>query len=488
LAAVKTAAWFLLGMVSLVSGAAGCESDEASDGEPSGGTQIEPTSGSRLEVHSWSDGQVRLFDTMFDSELDVPCRFQVAADGEQRCLPTQEPGTDFVTVVFADAACQEAVAYASATCNEVQSYAVDTPRAGRCDEEGPIVYRVGSKVAAPEMVFGWLPDGSCGETLVQGEPQFYELAGVAPSEFVSAEIEVIDRDDELGVEMFVGSDGSRVPSGLHDVARGSLCWPVSMGPSREGFCLGNMAFAASAFSDAACSERVATNYQCERSDVILAFEQNESAECVERVFYEVGEEVPSSSVYIEEGQGTCRKDEAPVSAKHYLLGQPRSDLIEVTPTHEGEGRLVLEQYSHDGTAISPSGMLWDQELGVSCWVREFEGDHYCVPTAQGLSDGLNTFVDADCTRQIIEVTRSVCDGELAPVRYFAHYAASDGCRASALDAFYEAEKLEPATYFVDPGDGTCVETPANPTNDYYVTGAEVSVPDTFIKLTYETDE
>jgi hypothetical protein len=486
---MKTAAWLLLGVVCLVSGAAGCESDEANDGEPSGGTQIEPVAGSRLEVHSWSDGRIRLFDTMFDSELEVPCRFQVAADGEHRCLPTQEPGTDFVTVAFTDAGCQEAVAYvSSASCSEAQSYAVDTPRAGRCDEEGPIVYRVGSKVAAPETVFGWLPDGSCGETLVSGEPQFYALEGVAPTEFVSAEIEVVERDEELGVEVFVGSDGSRALNSLHDVARGDTCWPLSVSPSREGVCLGSMAFATSVYSDAACSERLAPSYECERPDVILAFEQSESTGCAERAFYEVGEGVPSSSVYVEGGPGACRKDEAPYAAEYYSLGQPMSDLIEVTPTHEGEGRLVLEQYSHDGTAISPSGMLWDQELGVSCWVREFEGEHYCVPTAQGLSDGINTFADADCTRKIIEVTRSVCDGELPPVRYFAHYAASDGCRASALDGLYEAEKLEPAAYYVDQGDGNCVETPADSANDYYVTGAEVSIPDTFVKLTYETDD
>ncbi len=501
------AAWAILGVVCLVGGAVGCESDDAGAGNgnedgqgmgggPSPGGGIEPVSGSRLEVRSWKGDGIRSFDSIFDTELDISCTFRSAADGEHRCVPVIPPGTDSASVLFSDADCTKAVAYVSyAPCNEVAPYVLDESRSDECAGKGGTLYRVASKIATPEAVYTVLADGSCTETTTGGDEQFYAVEKVAPSSLVSAKVEVVERSEALGVEMFAGSDGSRVPRGLRDLKLGSACSPNQVGPigQESTYCLGRIAFFLGDYSDAECAEPVAAGSgACGDPDIILSYEMVAGTDsengCFETSLHEVGEEASRSSIYKGWTEG-CQKDDAPYYDHYFLLGQPAeaSDLVVLERTHAGEGRLVLQQYSEGGTNIAPDGGLWDQELDAACTPFSMGDKSYCVPGLDYIHDS-TLFGDADCTQPVVTQFRSPCRSTQPEVHYIVRTLPGDAsCTSPGIDGLYVAEKLDGDSYYVS-GDGGCVETPVDSTFDYYVVGAEVAPADTFAELTYETDD
>jgi hypothetical protein len=113
---------------------------------------------------------------------------------------------------------------------------------------------------------------------------------------------------------------------------------------------------------------------------------------------------------------------------------------------------------------------------------------YCVPAVDYIHDA-TLFGDADCTKAVVTQFRSPCRSTQPEVHYIVRVLPGDAsCTSPGIEGLYAAEKLDGDSYYVDSGDGGCVETPQDPTLDYYVVGAEVTPADTFAELTYETDD
>jgi hypothetical protein len=252
------------------------------------------------------------------------------------------------------------------------------------------------------------------------------------------------------------------------------------------------------FSDEDCSEPVASGSRCDMPEAVLSFkvlDETDAGVCFQTELYEVGEEASRSSIYL--GgliSDTCTKNEDPYAGYSYFsLGEPLagSQLVELTETRESDGRLVLLQHTNDGTNIAPNGQLWDNELGARCSVLSIsEQEGYCVPDYASATEYDTTYADDACTREVfIRSKTSSCGEPVQPIRYIVDQVSSDPeCLPSRVRAIYVAEKHEGSSYYVGDDDGSCTQTPIDTDDEYYVAGDEVSLDETFVKLTYSTEE
>ncbi len=434
------AGWVIAAATCLVgSVVVGCSSEEAA----SSGAGIEFKSGSRLKGRSWRSGEITAFDGLFDSELEVACTFQTAADGEQRCLP----GPSNVSIVFSDASCEEPFGYGYSSC-EVDSFTTDGSLADDCEGKGAEVYRVGDEISQPDATYQRFADGSCEEVTLE-EGRYFAVERVDPTDLVSVKREVVRRNEKLGVEMLVGSDGARVRGSLHDLARDTTCWrmTVGAGDDEQGYCVGATAYSVGDFSDEGCSEPVAVNYTCDKPEAVVLYtvaNQTDAGICFQTELFEVGEEASRSSIYYGGlTDDSCTENEAPFADYSFLsLGKPlsASKLIEVTETQPSDGRLVFLQHTNDGTNIAPTEQLWDNELGAECSVLSVsEKEGYCVPDYANLNDTF--YADAACTRGVFIQSKSSSCGEPAtPVRYIVEeFSSVPECLPARVHAVYVAE-------------------------------------------------
>ncbi len=491
------AGWVVFGALCVAGSFVGCGGRaEETDGDSPADASIEAASGTRIKVRSWKAGNVALLDELYDSELDVPCGFLRAADGQRRCLPWPVPYEDSVRVVFTDADCEKPIAYTNyADCNTPARYARDDSPNDACQGVGPNVYRLGTEIAPPAATYTRV-DGACIVTRLTDALQFHAVERINPSELVSAKVEVVERNEKLGVEMLVGSDGSRVPLGLHDMKIGRSCVPIALGPlgHERLYCLGQLAFSVYAFSDAACSEPVAEVHGACGSEprVVLARREVQGPDpleqCSEFWPYEVGEQISLSSIHLG-STDSCQKADVLDETAYFSLGEsiPTGELIELEYAHGGNGRLALEHYESEGTSLTSRGLLWDQELGQQCWLIPVSKETaYCVPGIKEVDTYDTMFADASCERRVVSV-RSSCGSHPDPIRYIVERV-YEQCSLAGVKAMYVASRLESDSYFEADGDGNCVETPIDPSHEYYVAGADISPADTFGALTREIDD
>jgi hypothetical protein len=77
-------------------------------------------SGTRLKVKRYvgADGS-SAFQTLHDSQLNVDCYFQLAADGQSRCLPSW-PAAASMSIAYSDAKCSNPLAYVFKGCSVPQ--------------------------------------------------------------------------------------------------------------------------------------------------------------------------------------------------------------------------------------------------------------------------------------------------------------------------------------------------------------------------------
>src|SRR5690606_32552405 len=77
------------------------------DGDGDQGANVTLSSGSRLKARQWSGGGLTGLESIRDTELDAPCWFSLDGNGKYYCLPSNEPGTAGVQVLFQDDGCTE---------------------------------------------------------------------------------------------------------------------------------------------------------------------------------------------------------------------------------------------------------------------------------------------------------------------------------------------------------------------------------------------
>lgn len=153
--------------------------------DPVPDASADPVSGTRLKAkYMKADDGARapLADVWHDSQRNEECRFQLASDGKQRCLPTSYSYISY----YADAACTQPLVHLVAGCSPPK-YGVDYGTSS-CNYAFTH-YSVGSQ-AQPAQVY--LKSGaSCISTPANAAFSYFSVGSkIAPTSFVAGVVEI----------------------------------------------------------------------------------------------------------------------------------------------------------------------------------------------------------------------------------------------------------------------------------------------------------
>jgi hypothetical protein len=128
----------------------------------------------------------------YDSQLDSPCTFGLAADGAMRCLPSGEFGS--VIDLFSDSACTTVARYLglwSCEADKVGKFAIDATKVG-CDDHSRVFAVMPQAIAVKQMptLYYKGSDGVCVGYSPGYETYFALGAELEPSKMISAEVTV----------------------------------------------------------------------------------------------------------------------------------------------------------------------------------------------------------------------------------------------------------------------------------------------------------
>ncbi len=160
----------------------GPASDASDAGITFGAPLCTPRGGTRIKVR-WYQGPegARIFDSMYDSMLDVPCAAVTTADGKLRCVPlTGDSGPVFYT----DMTCKTPVMAKSDYSCTVPAYAATYAGDG-CTADASL-YRVGAQQGADAGTLYQMYGTTCSPALYQPQTDYYALTPVPDSTFVEA--------------------------------------------------------------------------------------------------------------------------------------------------------------------------------------------------------------------------------------------------------------------------------------------------------------
>lgn len=425
-------------------------------------------SGTRLEVRWWDagEGALAFSGLLHDTDLDVDCSIQTAADGRRRCLPA----TAGYQIGFADPACTQPVAIRRA-CAVAEAYVLGSPRptASCAALGGTPVYAAGASraertfyVASPDCTPMPIDEGM--ELVALGEE-------IPPERFVGADL-VAGSGAPLSPRSLVADDGTVLAVSIYDHALGAEC--AAAGATASPVCAPTArAFSVlPVFADATCSQLVAIDTglvpPCERATAAWDVSMREGYLGYARV----GEEVLGPR-YARSDAARCEPDESIDPPRAWLLGAPfeEGDFARLVNVTDGAGRVVaLRTEAADGTPLAHATQLRDTETGTECRPVRFPDGYRCI---SGSSAADLFYSDASCTTPI--VLRDASGGP-APMAT-SHHRSGDACDPVEADGvFAVGERVSPAGVWVLDLAGVCRARTPTPDAVYYARGPAIEAP------------
>lgn len=156
-------------------------------GEPGPPGSGDGTSGERLkrQYRTSADGG-KAFDTWYDTELGMPCVWEFATDGSERCFPVDFRAAN-VTIVYLDSECLQPVALIEeGDCGTIPPAFTYTTS----DECGARAKRLLAQIEQPSLGYGlWLDN--CKSFPVYPEDQFFGISDdLDPTDLVAGAVVV----------------------------------------------------------------------------------------------------------------------------------------------------------------------------------------------------------------------------------------------------------------------------------------------------------
>jgi hypothetical protein len=436
------------------------------------------TSGTRLRARYLDGGDNQAFVDWYDTELAHSCSFIRDDEGTMRCMPGSVAGLGSVNAAqprayFLDADCSQPVVTLGA-CTDLEYVVVPTASSPVCGPTSPRTsWSVGADVGTPadlyESVFG-------GCTPVDFAPAgaLVSLAPVDASMLVAAEIEHIAIDDEIGMEVLVGADGSAQWLAAIDVARDHACIAAVLDMPR---CVSTWSatVSGSLFEDSGCANpwvgAMRGGPDCAPPDFVSIMGSR----------YEVGAEADPADVYSTLDDG-CDPVPEDLPFRYHRAGAVLDPGVfpAIGERVEGEGRLRL----HRDTTIGGERLLprhrWDDtEIALECRAARVDAStSVCLPN---LVVG-RLWADDACTVPVAHV-QFVEPEEITMLTAIAETATDASCNS----AFVAGRAV------VGPHDGPlysdrlgCELAPRAPGDAYVLLGAEVG-PEAFPALPLVTE-
>jgi len=402
-------------------GSHGAPAEPDPDPGPDGNTVV---SGSRLHRRALAtpDGATSEVG-LWDSELEVPCTFERAGDGEQRCMP-KLPGE----MMFSDPECTQPVIASYWSCEETDfRYARDYLGESDCEWTIETFEAIEGEVPAQIPVFSdWT-----GECAAQGSRLAVPAQPMADDALIRATFIEQPRAAGMSMRILLADDGAVWPDEVLDEGRAERCKP----DAQSGRCIPASSAGFGHWStllDAACEQRVVAVDACDGS----ALRGRESV-CDPWSLYEYGDEVDAAGVSLLGEDGVCEAAEG-ATGTHVTVGPliPVETFPAVETVTVGEGRLReqrLVDAAGDSLATSTWGRtLYDTELGERCAPRwTADGVIRCLPPAASLSS-LPLFADDDCTQRVVRGYSAECE---VPATILSYAVQDEGC--SGASSIYE---------------------------------------------------
>ena len=495
------------GTSSTGAGGAGVDSGISEGGTTTDVGLLIPKSGSRIEVTGVVAGdQILGMGGVVDKQHATSCAVQQAADGIPRCLPQ---GGD---IVFADAACTKPLFHVQggSTCPpEVPAYAVYAS-GSLCPSIKLNVVQVGPLYSDPSVQTNYAYDSDTGSCTVpiHGFDSYYATAPSPASDWVAFERKLVQVSDELGVEVWQGQDGSRIPGSFRllpsDVAcepLGPLGSPSAMLPNH---CIPrDRAYDIGVFyADSACTNvvSVAQSLTCDRPTITQAIP--DPSTCTAGHYFQIDRQVSLDSLYSDMGQTpdqtSCHPltlPSVPPGTRGYVRG-PEIDVGRYPAMQlvaEGTGRIQPLYWESNGRKfqLAGAGDAFDLQLGTSCSPTKFaDRKTRCVPPMGSLDAPI--YGDAACTVPLYAPLTPPAPCSTPPPAWVAQPSNASVCGASSIGPVRSVTGAHHGKVYgqVTPT-GTC--TPVDPSTDptqlssvVYDVGDAVDPSKVFAEVT-ETD-
>jgi hypothetical protein len=346
----------------------------------------------------------------YDQELDTPCEFGVAADGQLRCLPRARSAR---------------VGYPSADCEEgtllIELYPLlDEPSANfavRFDSQAcpatQRVFRIGAEQGGP--IYFIASDGVCREGGSWEELEFHLAEEVAPEEMVAAD-HVPVGEGRLQRYVDVARDGAQQrTSQFHDIELDDRC-SFAMASDRSERCLPDRTQVSPFTPDATCVRQAVQTRPCHQSN--FAWQADESTCGDTRRAYQLGDEAASELLLYYEVGGVCRladpEQQWPDIVVRWVgAALEPSDLVGADLEMRGAGR-VRDRWAvlADGTSVFRD--WWDSELESTCsGLRLQDGTIVCKPERMPWVDSNSYFSDSACANATSVVVRNDCTTDVS---------------------------------------------------------------------------
>jgi hypothetical protein len=346
-------------------------------------------------------GAYRTLD-FFDKELEVPCAFQEAADGELRCLPRR-----LAEVYYLDAACSGELVILTDGDSNPCGHELGT-RDGK-------IYR---RTTTPKTVDGnilYYPSvgGGCLGSSVSPEAKAWAAEELPSARFVKGTTK--DEPREGMTARFVeGEDGSRMLLTTLDTARDVRC----DFDAELGRCLPPQRAALGSFSNATCTTPVASQSKASPEPPLLFASRRTAAGCVASTdYFEPGAQVGSEvQLYRRNTEGACEAHDQRIDLNYYARGAAvsLSSFPVVKTRNEGTGTIRARRRLDAADApIGQAFAFWDAENDRECQVGQMtDGSYRCIPTSSA-SYEFSIYSDATCSANPLG-TASACTSGTAP--------------------------------------------------------------------------
>lgn len=402
---------------------------------------------------------------LWDSELELACEYDTAADGQMRCLPSV-----IDVVYFTDSGCASPIM-------AIQDGARCQPEYGRVRVGNrPIFRRTDTPAVLSSMLYYRTDSGCMGSFVPSGET--YWVAEEVPSaRFVRGQFEDDAREGGVVARFLEGDDGSRILFETLDQVSGSSC-DLEHEPGR---CMPQSRTPAHHFRDAACTQSIAD--VTDSSGVgLLYITQRDADSCpLQDTYYMVGgvRDVAGTRYY-RNAAGMCVSQGVTAARQHRDLGAvvPLTSFPATQQAESGAGRLRARRtVDGAGAPLAYARAFWDTERDRECSPGRFpDGSYRCVPDDRGVLVDLY-FADAACAETPLGIYQCSTPGAFI-VDLDSAATSCDATGAQNFTAFYErGAPYEADAYYFENHLGACEARPRQPGIAYYRPGDEVASSD-----------
>ncbi len=357
---------------------------------------ITATSGARLMLqrYRFDDGSELVeHGEFYDTELHTRCTPQAWSDGTQRCTPVADDA------VYRDPACSQLLGVGRTINQPAYFVARDTGPGG----PAPRVFRAGAVGGGLAVSYSRVDGpGVAPPPSARGVSAFYDHGPELGADALVALHDSEVATDRLAVQVRVGDDGLRVPTGLRDRALAAACTPRSRGDGSV-VCEPSDIAQAGYYADRACSAPVAVVDQAGQPAAPALARIAEPSGCAS--YYRIAGEI-APPVYRRDG-ATCAPASLPDS-RMFALGTPVAlATLPRTVDTAADHRLRRVLLDIGGMTIADD-RLFDPQTGVDCRPRALRDAIRCVP--ENLITATQLYSDSGCTAvvRIAEVPARSC--------------------------------------------------------------------------------